>query len=317
MVNNFIKILSLIVYNTAFINNVKKSMQIKELQKENYPKLLQQVSALPPKLNYKGEIPDDDYKFLCVVGARNYSEYGADVCKKLIGGLRSFPIVIVSGLAIGIDSIAHEVALDNDLKTISFPGSGLNDDVLYPQRHRKLAQRIIDSGGAVISQFPDYQIPTEWTFPSRNRLMAGISHATLIIEAKKGSGTLITADFATDFNREVLAVPGSIFNDLSYGPHMLINRGARPIFSSQDILEVLGFIKPEERNESVPQLSIDSLMLEADEKRVMEELNIQNLQASELAFRTELPPSVLNMTLSKLELKGLIKESVGVYRVSV
>jgi len=292
-------------------------MKINKITKEEYPELLKQISGLPIELNYIGKIPDDSYKFLCIVGSRKYSEYGRDVCKKLISGLKKFPIVIVSGLALGIDSIAHECALENDIKTIAFPGSGLETSVIYPYCHLGLAKRIVDAGGALISPFPNNLICTMWTFPVRNRLMAGISHATLIIEAKKGSGTLITSSYALEFNREVMAVPGSIFNDLSYGPHMLIGHGSRPVFRSEDILEALGFLKPQDRIEPIPENLFENVDFSAEEKLVVEELKIQNLQASELAYKTELTPAILNTTLSKLEIREIIRESGGVYSLQI
>ncbi len=294
-------------------------MKIERVYKSKYPGLLDHIDNQPEYLNYIGTLPPiDKYKYLCVVGARHHSEYGYDVCKKLISGLKNFPVVIVSGLAIGIDSIAHRVALENNIKTIAFPGSGLNENVLYPQQHLSLAKDIISAGGTLISPFPNEQTGAHWTFPTRNKLMAGISHATLIIEAKKGSGTLITADNALEFNRDVLTVPGSIFSELSYGPHMLIARGARPVFSSVDILEALGLVDPSNRtdeNQAGIQLSFDNIILDKDEKVVIDELKIQNLQATDLALRTGLKPTTLNITLSKLEIKGLIEESGGVYKI--
>ena len=187
-----------------------------------YPTLIKQMALQPKFLECAGALPPgDSYKYLCVVGARNFSEYGRDVCKSLISGLRNYPIVIVSGLALGIDSIAHETALQVGLKTIAFPGSGLAKEVIYPKSHLRLAERIVKSGNTLLSSFDHNQIGMNWTFPVRNQLMAALSHATLIIEGKKGSGTLLTAKYANDLGRDVLIVPGSIFSDLSYGPHLL------------------------------------------------------------------------------------------------
>lgn len=293
----------------------QNTMQIKTISKQDYPFLLKQITALPQELHYIGKIPDDSYKFLCVVGARHYSEYGRDACTKLISGLKGYPIVIVSGLAFGIDSIAHRAALENELITIAFPGSGLSQGVIYPKEHLGLAKEIVKSGGALISPFSHHQTGAIWTFPARNRLMAGISHATLIVEAKKGSGTLITADFVTEFSRDLMIVPGSIFNELSYGPHMLMDRGARPICSSVDILESLDFVDRSKRTEVIPQLTFDYLILTNEERKVIEELKIQSLQGSELALKTQLPPAILNTTLSRLEIKNLITESGGFYRI--
>ena len=186
-------------------------------------------------------MPKGDAKFLCVVGSRKYTDYGKEACQKLIAGLRGHNIVIVSGLALGIDGIAHRAALDAGLTTIAIPGSGLNPSVLYPSSNRQLAEKIIESGGALISEFEPMFKATTYSFPQRNRIMAGISHATLIIEAEIKSGTLITSRLATEYNRDVATVPGSIFSKTSEGPNMLLRLGATPVSSSAHILETLGF----------------------------------------------------------------------------
>ncbi|MBI5126442.1 MAG: DNA-protecting protein DprA [Candidatus Taylorbacteria bacterium] len=196
--------------------------------------------ADPPKnLWIAGDIPPKDYKMLCVVGARSYSAYGHEVCTSLINGLEGYPICIVSGLALGIDTIAHEAALEASLPTVAFPGSGLEQKVLYPVRNRGLAERIIENKGCLISEFPPDLAAQEWTFPKRNRLMAGCADLVLIIEGGQRSGTNITARLALDYNRTIGAVPGSIFSPLSYTPHELLREGAFPITSSHDILNLL------------------------------------------------------------------------------
>lgn len=193
----------------------------------------------PQNLWIAGEVPPKDHKMLCVVGARSYSPYGHEVCTSLIAGLEGYPICIISGLALGIDTIAHEAALEAGLPTVAFPGSGLEQKVLYPARNRHLAERIIENRGCLVSEFtPDFPAQ-EWTFPKRNRLMAGCADIVLIIEGNQRSGTNITARLALDYNRTVCAVPGSIFSPLSYAPHTLIQQGAFPITSSRDILNLL------------------------------------------------------------------------------
>jgi len=286
-------------------------MQINKLPKSEYPFLLKQISSLPQTMDIIGQIPSDQNKFLCVIGSRIFSEYGRDVCRKLISGLRGYPIVIVSGLAIGIDSIAHESALDAGLTTISFPGSGLLPEVLYPMSSRDLAKRIVASGGALISSFEESQPSTLWTFPARNRLMAGISHATLIIEAKRGSGTLITAEYATQFGRDILAVPGSILQKSSYGPHMLLRRGATPITCSNDILEALGFgiDRKDGMNEALPNFA--ELSLSPEERTIVEYLKIESLSSSKLIEKTSFIPAKLNSIVSELELRGVVKTRNG------
>ena len=282
------------------------------LTKEEYPFLLTQIPNLPKEMHIAGSLPNLEHKYLCVIGSRNYSSYGKDVCTKLIRGLKGHPITIVSGLAIGIDSISHEAAIETGLNTIAFPGSGLSLEALYPSSRRRLAEKIIQSGGTLLSPFKMDQTGAFWTFPFRNRLMAGISHATLIIEARKGSGTLLTAEYAAEFNRDILAVPGSIFGDLSYGPHMLIKRGATPITSSEDILEALGFPTTKESGQQ-SLLSLAEVSLSTEEKSIVNMLKISPRTGSDIIETLQFDSSTFNMYISELELKRIIEERAGLY----
>lgn len=282
--------------------------KIKQLTPEQFPELLKEINDPPKKLYMKGELPSDEMKFLCVVGSRKYSSYGKEVCRTLIEGLKGYDVVIVSGLALGIDAIAHEAALGAGLTTIAIPGSGLGENVLHPSANRNLAKRIIDAGGALISEFEEDFKATLWSFPQRNRIMAGMSHAVLIIEAEEKSGTLITSKFATEYNRDVLTVPASIFSLNSYGPHMLLRLGATPITKSEDILEALG-LKAEEG-----QQALQFEDLSEDEKKVVEILQ-HPMPRDELLAHLALPIQKANVTLSAMEIKGIIKESMGEMRI--
>ena len=142
------------------------------LTKEQFPELLREITDPPKKLFIKGELPSEEMKFLCVVGSRKYSPYGKEVCRTLIEGLKGYDVVIVSGLALGIDAIAHEAALEVGLTTIAVPGSGLGDKVLHPSTNRNLAKRILDAGGALVSEFEEDFKATYYSFPQRNRIMA-------------------------------------------------------------------------------------------------------------------------------------------------
>jgi len=273
------------------------------LNKDQYPFLLKQIARLPATMDIVGSLPTDDHSFLCVIGSRNHSPYGEEACRQLIGGLKGYPVVIVSGLAIGIDSIAHEAALDTGIKTVAFPGSGLARGVLYPHSKRKLADRIVTSGGALISPFEFDQPSMNWTFPARNRLMAGMSHATLVIEARQGSGTLLTAEYATDFNRDILAVPGSIFSELSYGPHMLIERGAVPITTSLDILKALGLGTGMSSRSISPE---DYASLDPLSQHIITIIGRGEISKNDIAMEIGAPIHEVNAKLSFLELQGLI-----------
>ncbi len=286
---------------------------IKIIYKEDYPFLLKQISQLPKSLDIIGTMPPETYKYLCVIGSRKYSSYGKDVCEKLITGLAGYPVVIVSGLALGIDSIAHEAALKAGLKTIAFPGSGLNKEIIYPLRHINLAQRIVEAGGALLSQFKRNQEASIWTFPTRNRIMAGISHATIVIQADKKSGTLLTASNALEFYRDVLIVPGSIYSPLSYGPHTLLRDGAIAITSSEEILEALG-IEIYDKEKGIDSESF-KLTLSSDEKIILEKISAP-IERDELIRLLDFPTSYANALLIELELKGIIAERQGLLMIN-
>ncbi len=261
----------------------------------------------PPKILYiRGKLPKNDLIYLAVVGSRKYTSYGRDICEKLIRGLSNYPIVIVSGLAIGIDSIAHRTALDNNLITIAFPGSGLDNNVLHPRMNVKLANEIIEKGGCLISEMEPNMKATLYSFPQRNRLMAGISRAVLIIEAEEKSGTLITARMALDYNREVLAVPGSAFSSNSNGTNSLIKQGATPVTTSEDILIALGFNIDKLKQTDKEKYSDCG----KDELKILEILR-ESMSRNELIRRSGLPIGEANALLSIMEIKELIKEELG------
>ena len=265
------------------------------------PKLLQEIPDPPKQLYIRGVFPaQENLIFLTIVGSRKYTSYGRQVCQKLIRSLRGYPFVIVSGLALGIDSIAHETALDIGLLTVAIPGSGLSNEVLYPASNRQLAQKIIQSGGCLVSEFePDFKA-TLWSFPKRNRIMAGISHAILVIESENISGTRITARLATEYNREVFAVPGSIFSEQSKGNNELIREGATPVTEIGDILECFGFDKKQQQENNLTKQE-ESLI------KLLEEPQSRN----ELAEKLSLPIYELSILVSTLEIRGLLQEQNG------
>src|SRR3990167_161585 len=222
------------------------------LSKKDFPPLLSEIPDAPKQLYVRGELPPYDHAWLAVVGSRAASAYGRQVCDYLIEGLRGYPVVVVSGLAYGIDAGAHKAALNTALPCVAVPGSGLNWDVMYPKANVNLAKEIIKAGGAHLSEFEPDQKAADYTFPQRNRIMVGLCKATLVIEAKERSGSLITARLATEYNRELLVVPGSIFNETSKGTHQFLKLGATPITEPEDILRVLtlehSISKPQERD---------------------------------------------------------------------
>ena len=210
-------------------------MQTINLKHKNYPQLLKEIYDPPEKLYLLGKLKSKEKYPLAVVGTRRISSYGRQITMSLVKALSQAGLTIISGLALGTDGLAHQTALDVSGRTIAVLGSGL--DIIYPSAHKKLAQEIIKSGGAVVSEYPLNTRPSKWTFPARNRIVAGMCLGTLVIEAPKRSGALITARFALEQGREVFAVPGSIYTENSAGCHILIKMGAKPVTKPEDILE--------------------------------------------------------------------------------
>ena len=279
-------------------------MQIRDLHKKDFPPLLLQINDPPKSMRIIGELPQTK-KYLCVVGSRKYSDYGKAVCEKLIEGLRGYSITIVSGLALGMDGIAHRAALKTGLPTIAVPGSGLGQKALYPVTNRNIAEEIIESGGALISEFADDFRPRLESFPQRNRIMAGMSHATLIVEAELKSGTLITSKYATEYNRDVFTVPHSIFSKTSEGPHMLLRLGATPITQSSDIVTALG-LRP--RDELLQMRDYSGCS--TDERELISLLS-EPLSRDEIIRRLGKPVYATQTIIATMEIKGLIEEVMG------
>src|SRR3989344_2135762 len=214
--------------------------ELRLLTPSDFPAILNEISDPPKQLYLRGEMPAPEKKWLAVVGARARTPYGRQAVEYLIGGLAGYPVVVVSGLAYGIDAEAHKAALKYGLQTVAVPGSGLEWNVLYPKANHGLAREILSSGGALLSEEKPDATAMDYMFPRRNRIMVGLSHATLVVEAKEKSGSLITAKLATEYNRELLIVPGSIFSESSKGTHQFLKLGAAPATEPADILKALG-----------------------------------------------------------------------------
>lgn len=284
-----------------------------ELPTESFPPLLQQIPQPPQQLYYRGELPPPNLKLIVIVGSRKYSTYGKQVVEHLIAGLAPYDIGIVSGLALGIDSLAHEAALRHNLYTLAVPGSGLDTRVLYPASHKPLARRILESGGGLLSEFaPDFRA-TMWSFAQRNRIMAGLSQATLVIEAGEKSGTLITARMAADYNRELLVVPGSIFSSNSAGAHQFLKLGATPVTHAHDILYALG-IDPHAPQK--PKAFAAREPLTPEEQKVLAVL-FEPTDKDTLIRKAQLQTQEANSLLMQMELKGLIASENNRYRANV
>jgi DNA processing protein len=273
----------------------------------SFPALLRHIPDPPQKMNYRGVLPPPDMKLLTIVGSRNYTSYGKQCVDELVAGLRGYNVGIVSGLALGIDSIAHEAALKNDMYTLVIPGGGIDDSVIYPASHKNLAKRILEAGGCLISEFEPTFKAQMWSFPKRNRIQAGISHATLLIEAAEKSGTLITARLCVDFNRELLVVPGSIFSKQHAGVHQFLKLGATPVTCAKDILTELHIdTSTEPKTIPLPNLS-------AEEVAVLKALH-EPMNRDELMRTLDMPIEKATQLLMMMELGGLVVLDAGMYR---
>ena len=288
-------------------------MKISKLERSKFPSSLLELPQPPENLYYLGNIEEylenPDLIYLCIVGSRKYTTYGKDICEKIITGLKGYPIVIVSGFAMGIDTIAHRTAIKNNMRTLVFPGSGLSKEAIFPKINASFMNEVLESGGCFISEWEPEFKAQHWTFPMRNRLMAGMSKAILVIEAEEKSGTLITARLAIEYNKDLLAVPGSVFSSSSKGTNKLIRQGAVPITCGEDVLQELGFDLKKDENKQLELFE----ELNIDEKKVLEILR-EPMDRDELLRAMNMSIGNANTLLSVMEIKGLIKEELGQIR---
>jgi DNA processing protein len=269
-----------------------------------YPPLLAQLYDPPPQLFIRGRVKLLVEPAVAVVGARSCSAYGAQVARMLGRELASAGLVVVSGLARGIDGEAHRGALDAGGPTVAVLGCGIDRD--YPRAHAGLAERI-RGNGAVVSEYAPGTEPAPWRFPARNRIIAGLCLATVVVEARERSGALITADFALELGREVFAVPGEITAALSAGTNDLLRQGAAPLLSPDDVLSALGIEQPETPPPPVSGAAASVLRLLTDTA----------CDFDGLVRRSGRSSAELAAVLVELELAGLVDEAEGVYRCRV
>ncbi|HKA25968.1 MAG TPA: DNA-processing protein DprA [Gaiellaceae bacterium] len=277
---------------------------VRRLRRRELPALLREIHD-PPRALYLRGAGDADVlgrPAVAIVGARACSTYGAQVARMLGRDIAGAGLVVVSGLARGIDGEAHRGALDAGGLTVAVLGCGIDRD--YPAAHGELARRICERG-LVVSEYEPGVEPAPWRFPARNRIIAGLTAATVIVEARHRSGALITADFALEDGREVFAVPGEITSMLSTGTNRLLRQGATPLTSAEDVLELFGLSAAQRPR--APELGSAAA-------KVLERLADGAVSADELARATELEPGRLAAGLGELELAGLVTEAEGRYR---
>lgn len=266
---------------------------------EEYPKLLSDIYDPPTVIYYKGEILPEDQRAIAVVGTRKITGYGALVTKQFVRGLVQSGLTIVSGLARGVDTVAHQTTLEAGGRTLAILGGGLNR--IFPPENTSLAQKISEGFGAVISEFPPDYPSLPGNFPSRNRIISGLSKAVLVTEAASDSGSLITARVALEQGRDVFAVPGPITSDLSMGPIDLIKEGARPVTSASEVLEEMGIDKRVQGIGNGVQLDLSE-----QEKKVLEILENESMHIDEICRALSLPSSQVSANLLKMEIAGRV-----------
>jgi DNA processing protein len=273
---------------------------------------LLEIPDCPEKIYIRGKnISREDTKFIAIVGSRKHSSYAKNALEKIISEISGYNIVIISGLALGIDTLAHQFSLQNKMKTIAVPGSGISDSVIYPRSNSHLAKQILDSNGIIISEFDPEFKATPWSFPQRNRIMAGLADLVLVVEASEKSGTLITARLALEYNKDLSVIPASIFSDFSAGSNQLLKQGAHPVFSGTEILELLGINT--ESSKPLIQQKLDLSDFTKNEQIVLENLQ-EPKNKEQLQEESGLSVTELNTTLSILEIKGIIIQRLGKFR---
>jgi len=279
-------------------------LEVLTLVDDNYPARLKHIYGPPPVLYLKGSLQPADEWSVAVVGARKLSDYGRQVAESMAEGLAANGLTVVSGLALGIDAVAHWAALNAKGRTLAILGCGL--DQVYPLANRKLADAVVKSG-ALISEFHPGTRPLAQNFPARNRIISGLSLGTLVVEAAEKSGALITAHLALEQGREVFAVPGSIYSRLSRGTnHLIMNSGAKLVTSWQEVMDELNLTVTCQEI-----LKAEAAAANPNELALLELLSDGPLHINDLSRRSGLPVAQVSSTLVMMEVRGLIKAQGG------
>ena len=289
--------------STPFSHFFAKINQISPLE-HKFTEVLDAIALKPKILYFYGKLPENMVKTVAIVGSRHNTKYGEEIAYNLAYKLAKKGVVIISGLAYGIDSIGHRGCLDAGGTTIAILGTPI--DQIYPRNHKKLAKEIIEQNGAIISEYaPDAKITPKWTFLERNRLISGLSDIVVVVEAAEKSGSLNTAAHALDQGKTVFAVPGNITNPYSQGCNKLIKQGAFPYTSPDDILQELF---PEDYVKKHRKLSQQRLFGDTDvETKILQAIAKGYRSGEEIMCQTHLPPEVFNQTITLLEIKGRLR----------
>jgi len=295
------------IFKKILFNIIKarapKHMKILLREQKSYPLQLRQIHSQPQQLYYRGNKKNlYAKKALAVVGARRMTHYGIRICKKIVSELVKNNITIISGLAFGIDAMAHEATLENHGKTVAVLGSGL--DNIYPKNNRRLAKQILEQKGTIVTEYPPEEEARPCYFPARNRIISGLAKGVLVVEAGKRSGSLITAYFGLDQGREVFAIPGNLDNPMSCGTNEILQKGAHLVTCAEDILKVMGWDAPK-----TPEKSLLTTELPLEEQKILKILSKKQMHINELLKKSGLPASEINAILILMETNGLIKNT--------
>ena len=282
---------------------VDRNIRVITWDDADYPARLREITQPPPVMYLRGDFIEDDAWAVAIVGTRRVSSYGRQVTEEIATFLAQNGVTVVSGLARGVDGIAHQAALNAGGRTLAVLGSGV--DRIYPPEHRNLAEAISKSG-AILSDYPPETPPEASNFPPRNRIISGLSMASIVIEAGATSGALITANFAVEQGREVFAVPGNIFAPQSKGPNKLIQNGAHPLLKPQDILDVLDLTRVTEQRTARQLLPTDET-----EAQLLKALDYEPAHVDEIRAKTGLDVAKVSSTLVMMELKGMVRHVGG------
>jgi len=292
-----------------FANLKKESVSLVDFDDPRYPDILKQIPDAPFCFYLKGKLPADSYTF-AIVGTRNATSYGKQVAEFFASALARLGITIVSGLALGVDAEAHKGAMAANGKTVAVLGTGLDDSSIYPPQNRQLAKEIIETGGALVSEYPFGSQPEQYHFPERNRIISGLSLGVLVIEAPEKSGALITANLALEQGREVFAVPGGIFSKNSSGPNGLIKKGAKLTTSVSDILEELN-LEIDVINPEIGKAEAGAADVSSEEKQILNLLEAEPQNLDKIIQKSKMRPADVMSAITMLEIKGIIKNLGG------
>lgn len=274
------------------------------LGEHDFPALLSTIPDPPHTLFIRGKLPSSTTPSIAIVGTRRTTSYGKHMAETFARECANYGWVVVSGLALGIDGMVHTAVVNAHGTTIAVLGSGINKTHIYPSFHHSLAERIIAEGGALVSEYPPGFSPTRYSFPARNRIIAGLTHGTLVIEAQEDSGALITARAALDYNREVMTIPHALTSPTGAGNHYLLKSGATLITSAQDIAEALNI-----KQTRVIISNRATLPTSPTEEQLLTLLSTQPLHIDTLIKQSGLASQTVTSTLVLMEMKGYVKNT--------